>query len=75
MSASWLMVISPWRWTVYMMWTWAMLTPSRRSRSLDAHLSWVMVARKSAMMALARSPADPLASERRRSRASIVCVT
>ena len=34
-----------------MMWTCAMLTPSRRSRSLDAHLSWVIVARKSAMMA------------------------
>jgi hypothetical protein len=32
-----------------------MLTPSRRSRSLEAHFNWVIVARKSAMMADARS--------------------
>ena len=50
-SASWLIVISPCRWSVYMMWSWAMLTPRRRSRSLEAHLSWLIVARKSAMMA------------------------
>ena len=61
-SASRLIVMSPWRWTVYMMWTWAMLTPSRRSRSLEAHLSWVIVARKSAMMAAVRSLDGPAGS-------------
>ena len=37
-----------------MMWSWAMLTPSRSRRSLEAHLSWPIVARKSAMMAAGR---------------------
>ena len=64
-SASRLMVISPLRWTVYMMWSWAMLTPWRSSRSLDAHLSWLIVARKSAMMVLGR--VGPFGLGRRRS--------
>ena len=49
-SARWLMVISPLRCSVYMMLSCAMLMPSRSSRSLDAHLSSLIVARKSAMM-------------------------
>ena len=44
------MVISPLRCSVYMMLSCAMLTPSRSSRSLDAHLSSLIVARKSEMM-------------------------
>ena len=49
-SASRLIGISPSGWSVYMMWSCAMLTPSRSSRSLMAHLICVIVARKSAMM-------------------------
>ena len=58
-SARRLIVMTPLRWSVYMMWSWAMLMPSRTSRSLIAHFIAPIVTRKSAMMrSVGSSPAD-----------------
>ena len=50
-----------------------MLTPSRSSRSLEAHFHWLNVARKSAMMAVVGS--DPSPERDPASPAGIVRVT
>ena len=50
MSARRLIGISPQRWSVYRMLSWAMLRPSRRTRSLEMALSAMIVDRKSAMI-------------------------
>jgi hypothetical protein len=49
-SASRLIGISPQRFSVYRMLSWAMLSPSRMTRSLEIALSVVIAVRKSAMM-------------------------
>ena len=44
------MVITPLRSRVYMMWSWAVLMPTRTRRSLIAHFMAPITTRKSAMI-------------------------
>ena len=74
-SARRLIGISPLRWSVYMMLSWAMLMPSRTRRSLIAHFIAPIVDAEVGDDAFRRASLDGRVADRVRAGASIVRVT